>query len=64
MQLTLDTNSISLHVRRGDYISNPETRRILGFCGIDYYQKCIQMLASEVTDPYFFVFSDDMEWVK
>ena len=64
MQLTLDTNSISLHVRRGDYISNPETSRILGFSGVDYYQKCIQMLASEVTDPHFFVFSDDMEWVK
>jgi hypothetical protein len=63
-QMINDSNSVCLHVRRGDYLSSPLARQILGVCGVDYYQKCIQIIVDEVTNPLFFVFSDDMEWVK
>ena len=58
------TNSVSIHVRRGDYISNPYTNSYHGTCDLKYYQLAIEIIAQRVTDPYFFVFSDDIEWTK
>jgi hypothetical protein len=55
-------NSVCLHVRRGDYVSNPLTKQIHGVCGTDYYQKAIAELTRLVSAPHFFVFSDDPEW--
>ena len=56
--------SVSLHIRRGDYVSNPKTKQIYGFCDLDYYQRCIEQIAQMVENPYFFVFSDDSEWAS
>ncbi len=57
-------NAISVHVRRGDYVSNAETLKSHGICGLDYYQNSIQQIESKVENPYFFLFSDEPEWVK
>ncbi len=57
-------NSVSIHVRRGDYVSNPKTFTTHGVCGIDYYQKAIQLMESQVNEPRFFVFTDDIKWAK
>ena len=58
------TNSVSLHIRRGDYVSNQKTNQTHGTCDLDYYQRCITEIEKEVENPYFFVFSDEIEWVK
>src|SRR6266496_4880131 len=57
-------NAVSLHVRRGDYVSDEVTNAVHGVCGIDYYREAINRMASDVNDPHFFIFSDDMEWTK
>jgi hypothetical protein len=57
-----NTNSISIHVRRGDYVSNPATTEFHGICGIEYYRLCIAELVKKVAYPHFFVFSDDHNW--
>ena len=57
------TESVSIHVRRGDYVSDAETSRIHGACDLDYYCRCVRILAKRVVDPHFFVFSDDPQWV-
>ncbi len=57
-------NAVSLHVRRGDYASNAKTNSTHGLCSIDYYRSAIQYVAERVDQPYFFLFSDDMAWVK
>jgi hypothetical protein len=57
-------NAVSLHVRRGDYLQNPVTFAIHGIATLDYYQAAMQTIADSVVQPYFFIFSDDMEWVK
>lgn len=57
-------NSVSIHIRRGDYISNPEYLKIHGLCTIDYYQRAIEYICKKVDNPTFYIFSDDMEWVK
>lgn len=57
------TNSVSLHVRRGDYITNPQVNRVHGTCDLKYYYDCIGELVKRVREPHFFVFSDDPEWI-
>lgn len=59
-----DVNAISLHVRRGDYVSNPETTAHHGVCSLDYYRSAIQYVKEHVEQPHFFIFSDDLVWVK
>jgi hypothetical protein len=57
-------NAVSLHIRRGDYVSNQTTNKVHGFLGIDYYENAIKTIFSRVPDPYFFVFSDDIAWAR
>lgn len=54
---------ISIHVRRGDYVSNPAAAQH-GLCGLDYYRAAVQYLSQRISEPHFFVFSDDPEWTK
>lgn len=58
------SESIALHVRRGDYISNPATRVIHGLCSQEYYQESYQKICGLVHKPVFFIFSDDPSWAK
>ena len=57
-------NAISLHVRRGDYVSNPKNIATHGLCTTEFYQAAIIHIAKLVKNPHFFVFSDDIKWVK
>ena len=67
-QNILDTiklqTSVSLHVRRGDYVSNTNANSFHGLKGVEYYTKAIQIISSKVNDYKLFVFSDDIEWCK
>lgn len=58
-----NTQSVSIHVRRGDYVSNPKIRRVHGVCGLNYYKQCAKLIAERIAHPHFFVFSDDPGWV-
>lgn len=57
-------NSVSLHIRRGDYVSNQKTNQFHGTCGLEYYQKAIDAITTKTKNPEFFIFSDDIEWAK
>lgn len=59
-----NSNSVSLHVRRGDYISNPETFKFHGICEPEYYGKALELLAGKAGPIEIFVFSDEIEWAK
>lgn len=63
IDLINQTNSVSLHVRRGDYVANPTTLKMHGICSLEYYAQAIAKIKEQVTKPYFFIFSDDPEWV-
>ncbi len=60
----LQSNSISLHIRRGDYVTNPKTKSELGETPISFYRSAISCLTKQIASPRFFVFSDDPEWAK
>jgi len=55
-----DVNSVSLHIRRGDYGTNKKFYLL----SLDYYCKGIDLITSRVKKPEFFVFSDDIRWAK
>lgn len=56
--------SVSLHIRRGDYVKSKKTNQHHGTCSLEYYQKAIDLMAEKTKNPHFFAFSDDIEWVK
>lgn len=60
----LSTNSVALHVRRGDYLL-PQYKTIYGnICTTEYYEKAIHIIKREISNPTFYIFSDDIDWVK
>jgi len=58
------TFSVAVHIRRGDYVSNPVTTAYHGLLPLGYYRRAMDYIAERVSDPVFFVFSDDIGWVK
>ncbi|HEY4494538.1 MAG TPA: alpha-1,2-fucosyltransferase [Candidatus Paceibacterota bacterium] len=58
------TNAVSLHVRRGDYTTDPLAITYHGVCSPEYYKKAIAYIEEHVPSPHFFIFSDDYEWSK
>ena len=57
-------NSVGLHVRRGDYANNEKTNSFHGLCSLDYYKQAIDYISENTKNPHFFLFSDDIDWVK
>lgn len=54
-----NSNSVGVHVRRGDYVE-------LGLvvCDIHYYERSIKKMTELLDKPTFYIFSDDIPWVK
>lgn len=53
--------SVSIHIRRGDYLKDPLFR---GLTDIDYYNRAIQYILNVVNVDCFVIFSNDIEWCK
>lgn len=53
--------SVSMHVRRGDYLTDPLFR---GTCKLEYYKKAIKYIEEKVSPELFCIFSNDIEWCK
>lgn len=58
------TNSVAVHVRRGDYASASNYSSFFGILSMDYYEKAIEKIKREVENPVFYFFSDDVEWCR
>lgn len=52
---------ISVHVRRGDYLANPDV--YAGVCTRGYYEKAVHYMRDGGRGNRFIFFSDDMDWV-
>lgn len=54
--------SVAIHVRKGkDYAQRVWYQNT---CPIEYYQKAIRLIYEKVSQPKFYVFTDNPEWVK
>jgi hypothetical protein len=58
------SNSVSIHLRGRDYISNTVTRCQHFICDLEYYSKAIRLIKEKCKSPCFYVFSDDPIWAK
>jgi len=58
------TESVSIHIRRGDYVTNPVTNQVHGLCSLDYYKNSVNYITNKIPDCHFYVFSDDIPWVR
>jgi len=58
-----NNNSVSLHIRRGDYL-NSGTNEVHGICDINYYKRAIKYIDIKVNNPIYYIFSDDITWCK
>lgn len=57
-------NSVAVHIRRGDYLSNPSALRTHGICSLGYYNHAMSLLNERINDAQFYIFSDDIAWAK
>lgn len=55
-----NTNAVSLHIRRGDYLENDKV--FGGNCTEAYYESAIAYIKEKYSDAVFFVFSNDIQW--
>jgi hypothetical protein len=55
------TESIAVHIRRGDYLQGGKDLNVLAS---DYYHQAIIHMEQHTNHPTFFIFSDDIVWVK
>jgi hypothetical protein len=60
--LVSDSGAISVHVRRGDYVTNTVTHEYHGVCSPEYYAGACTLVAKRVHTPHFLVFSDEPDW--
>lgn len=58
------TVSVSLHIRRGDYVTNQHTNSVHGTCSLHYYKKAIETILIKYPQAKFYIFSDDIDWSK
>lgn len=57
-----DVESVSVHVRRGDYLDKKEIYG--GICTEEYYRGAIEYMQGQSRESRFYLFSNDPEWVK
>lgn len=56
--------SVSIHLRRSDYVKTSKANLYLQPLPMNYYQQAIDSIRQRVENPAFFVFSEDIEWAK
>lgn len=57
------TNSVAVHIRRGDYVHNPSAAAFHGVLTETYYREAFNLISQKLDNPSYFFFSDDIDWV-
>lgn len=59
------SNSISIHFRRGDVVSDSKySSWYRDVVTDDYYRNAIKFFTDRIDDPHFYIFSNEIDWVK
>lgn len=64
LNLINSTESICISVRRGDFVTNEKNSKLYNICTKEYFESAIKKISELRNNPCFFIFSDDVEWVK
>lgn len=60
MDSILESEAVSVHIRRGDYLND----NYFNVLSLDYYYDSISYIEKYVDNPHFFLFTDDVAWAK
>ncbi len=62
----VSSDSICVHIRRGDYVSNSSTNSKHGALVTQYYLEAFKYItkSAQLSRPTCFIFSDDLDWVR
>ena len=59
-----NSESVMVHIRRGDYVNNSRALNFHGVCSTDYYKNAISFVEKSRSNLHFYVFSNDFDWAK
>jgi hypothetical protein len=59
-----NTETVAVHIRRGDYVNDKLTQQFHGNCSKEYYLEAIDRMEQKSKGLTYVFFSDDIEWVK
>lgn len=57
-----NNDSVSIHIRRGDYLNNANSGMFGGICTDDYYDAAVRRVLELKSRPKFYIFSDDTQF--
>ena len=63
-EIIKNTNAVSVHIRRGDYIRNQNAASNFVSCPKEYYEQAIAYICERIESPWFFIFSDEPQNAK
>lgn len=63
-QQIIKSEAVSLHIRRGDYVTDTHTNSVHGTCDVKYYKRAVMEVLKSKKQAHFFIFSDDLDWAK
>ena len=55
------TNSVSIHIRGGDYLTE-KSRKKYSVLNQKYYKKAILFIKKKIKNPFFFIFTNDIDY--
>ena len=57
--------TVSIHIRRGDYISNDRFRKLMETLELTYYSRALEYIVSKAKiDPIAYIFSDEPDYAQ
>jgi hypothetical protein len=59
-----EKKTLSMHIRRGDYVNNIHSSALHIVCSKKYYENAISYFKNKFKDFTLLIFSDDLEWAK
>jgi hypothetical protein len=63
-EITIKKNTCAVHIRRVESILDEKANQVHGVCDLMYYKEAFKLMREKCGDVHFFVFSDDINWVK
>lgn len=63
-KISSSPNSVAIHIRRGDYLKPEYITLFGGICTLDYYYDAINYIEKKVSNPSYFIFTNDAAWVE
>ena len=63
-EIKADPHAVSIHIRRGDYLLEKHWKALGCICQSSYYLNALAELEKRVKHPHYYVFSEDLNWVR